>query len=98
MDYRDYLDNILGWLVRESEVSLEESITRRRINIGGVNITVRKTGRKDPIRSMRMKRVAARSRSSRRRAMMIYNRSPRARLVRQTLKRFRGTRGKRRRR
>ena len=69
----------------EEVVSLVEAVRRVRIKRGGVNITIRKTGRPNPARSMRAKMSARRNSSKRRAAARRFARSPKARQMRRVM-------------
>lgn len=73
-------------------VSLLEVVRRRRIRVGGINVTVRKTGRPNPQRSLKAKMSARRHRASRMRASRKFNRSAKARKMRRVMSRVRKSR------
>ena len=69
----------------DTVVVLSEAVRRVRIKRGGVNITVRKTGRPNPARSQRAKMSARRNSAKRRAAARRFARSPKARQMRRVM-------------
>jgi hypothetical protein len=74
-------------------VTLLETVKRRRMKIGGVNVTMRKTGRPNPQRSMKAKLAARRHASKRKQAARKFNRSAKAKNMRRVMGRVRKTKG-----
>lgn len=79
----------------EEPVSLLETVKRVRRKIGGINVTYRKTGRPNPLRSQKAKRAARAHKASRMQAMRRFQRSPKARQMRRVMARVRKTKPKR---
>lgn len=69
--------------------TLSEAVKRRKMKIGGVNVTIRKTGRPNPQRSMKAKLAARRHASKRKQAARKFNRSAKAKSMRRVMKRVR---------
>lgn len=74
-------------------IPISEAIHRVRRMVSGVRITTRKYGRVDPIRRQRAIRSARMHRARRLMAARKYQRSPKARRVRQVMKMRRRTMG-----
>jgi hypothetical protein len=91
----EFLDSIIreGLLYeftpREMFGELLETVKRRKMNFGGVRITVRKMGRPNPMRSMRARMTARRFAGKRRIAMRRYARSSKAKRMRMIVSRYR---------
>jgi len=72
--------------------SLVEVVRRRRMKIGGVNITTRKMGRPDPARSAKAKRSARMHASTRKAAARKFARSSQGKNMRRVVSRVRANR------
>jgi hypothetical protein len=70
---------------------LLETVRRVRRKVGGINVTMRKTGRPNPIKSQRAKRAARAHKARRMAAMRRFQRSPKARQMRRVMARVRKT-------
>jgi hypothetical protein len=69
----------------DNVVLLSEAVRRVRIKRGGVNVTVRKTGRPNPMRSQRAKMSARRNSAKRKAAAKRFARSPKAKQMRRVM-------------
>lgn len=100
---KGYDHHQIGNIIRDTECVLEdlegnqstvlqETVKRRKMKIGGINVTIRKSGRPNPMRSRRAKLAARRHAASRRVAARKFSRSAKARQMRRVVSSMRARR------
>ena len=99
-----FLTDMLGKGLNEGEIAelllfedfqLAETVKRVRRKVSGINVTVRKVGRPNPLRSQKAKRAARAHRATRAAANRRFQRSPKAKQMRRVMSRVRKTKPKR---
>lgn len=78
-----------------NNVELLETVKRIRRRVSGINVTMRKTGRPNPLKSQKAKRAARAHKASRQQAMRRFQRSPKAKQMRRVMSRMRKTKPRR---
>jgi hypothetical protein len=92
---KEYIDLIIEESLLEDASAedmfslLLETVKRRKMNVGGVRMTIRKYGRPNQMKSIKAKLTARRFASKRRLAMRKYSRSAKAKRTRMIVSRFR---------
>jgi len=92
---RDFTEGQIAELLLFEDDVLTETVRRVRRKVSGINVTMRKTGRPNPLRSQRAKRAARAHRASRLQAMRRFQRSPKAKQMRRVMSRVRKTKPRR---